>query len=185
MFSPEYLFVRNIDNLKEILKNHSADGLFESSRLLRALLLDENPLLHQVNCTIKLKITFMINPTDPDPPGTPEPTFRQRADGLSPSLVPKGPTQTVNLDGFLKHPILLVNGQWATVRDVSQYIANYAGAVHKSTPDTPMTKSLEAVGQAIAVGGAPSVLRSMLGIIDVAIRGCQPLYITIKAKWPG
>jgi hypothetical protein len=180
MFAPEVLFVRNIDGLRAILKEPSADRLFDSAHLLRQLLVDGNPILHQANRAARLKITFFVNRVQPDPPGLPEPVFRQIAEGISPSLVPKPEPQALNLDGFLRHPVLQIQGDWATVRDIIQNVANYAGAVHKSTPDTPMTKSLEAVGRAIEVGGVPSVLRSLFGIIDVAVRGCEPLYARIK-----
>jgi hypothetical protein len=191
MFSIAIVAVSNVlpgsaiyQEYKAIVETPSADGLFESARLLRQLLLDEDPLLHQANRTVRLKITFLVNSMIPDPPGL-EPDFRMIADGISPSLVPKIATETVNLDAFFRVPILQIDGQWATIRDVVQYVANFAGAVHRSTPNTPMTKSLESVGRSIEVGGAPSVLRSLLGIVDVAIRGCEPLYIKIKESAPG
>jgi hypothetical protein len=185
MYSPEELFIRNLDALKAILGNPSEQGLFDSARLLRQLLVDENPLLHQVNRAIRLKISFHVNTLIPDPPGLPQPVFRQVADGISPSLVPKVSSKKVNLDTFMKSPILQIEGEWATVLDVIKYVANYAGAIHKSTPDTPMTKSLEAVGRSIEVGGVPSVLRSLLGIVDVTVRACQPLYMKLKETRSG
>jgi hypothetical protein len=184
MFTSEDLFIRNLDKLKAVLDQPSADGLFESAKFLRQLLVDENPLLHQVNRTLRLKVFFLVNPVIPDPPGL-EADFRMIAEGISPSLVPKTSTLKVNLKDFFKCPVLQINGQWATVIDVIQYTANYAGAVHKSTPDTPLTQSLEAVGRSIEVGDVPCVLRSLHGIIDVVVRGCQPLYMKIKETRPG
>jgi hypothetical protein len=184
MFSPETLFIRNLDHLKATLENPSEDGLFESAGLLRALLVDENPLLHQVNRALRLKVSFLVNTVIPDPPGL-EPSIRIIAEGISPSLVPKISNEAVNLDRFLKYGVLQIEGEWASVRDVIKYVANYAGAIHKSTPDTPMTKNLEAVGQSIQLGGVASVLRSLHGIIDVVVRGCQPLYMKIKETKPG
>jgi hypothetical protein len=184
MFSPEMLFIRNLDRLKTILENPSEDGLFESAGLLRALLVDESPLLHQVNRALRLKVSFLVNSVTPDPPGL-EPSIRIIAEGISPSLVPKTSNEVVNLDRLLKYGVLQIDGEWASVRDIIKYVANYAGAIHKSTPDTPTTKNLEAVGQSIRVGGAGSVLRSLHGIIDVVVRGSQPLYMKIKEPRPG
>jgi hypothetical protein len=184
MFSPEDLFIRNLDRLKAVLKQPSADGLLESAALLRQLLLDENPLLHQVNREVRIKISFLVNRSPAYPPGL-EPDIEIIADGIAPSLARIPSPQEVNLDGLFRQTVLKINGQSATIRDVVQYVANYAGAVHKSTPDTPLTKSLEAVGQSLQLLGAPSVLTSLRGIIDIVVRGCQPLYIAIKAKEPG
>ena len=58
---PERLFVRNIDILRETIKTPKEDDLFESARLLRQLLVDENPLLHQVNRARRIKIIFHAN----------------------------------------------------------------------------------------------------------------------------
>ena len=136
MFPPEALFVWNINELQQILANPTPENLFAASGRLRQLLLDEQPLLHQANRNVREKISFVVtvHPALPDHLNRGL-VFSQVADGLSPKMAPPHlSTKALNLDNFLKEPVMEINGQKLTVRDVIKYVANYAGYVHKGTP---------------------------------------------------
>jgi len=193
MYTPEELFIRNIDKLKEFLANPTEENLFESSRMLRQLLADEQPLLHQANRNKRQKISFTIYDSGLQHPSAKERTgfakditFWAPLDGFSPRLGRPGrPTVTLNLDYFLKQPVAVIEDQMPTVLDVIKYLANYAGAIHKGTPDTPQTITLEAVAKELKFANTPSVIRMLLGVVDVVVEACEPLYQALKANEPG
>ena len=102
-------------------------------------------------------------------------------------IAPFGPSKTISApeaepSRFFKHAVAIINGDPVTTKDVVQYVANYGGAVHKSTPDTPMTKALEHIAKTLQFGGSPSVLCSLRGISDVSVGACSPLYSVIKEE---
>ena len=60
----EELFLRTIEDLEESISSTDSYTVLQASALLRKLLLDDYPLVDQVNQTYKLKIKFEIIDTD-------------------------------------------------------------------------------------------------------------------------
>jgi hypothetical protein len=52
----EYLFVRTYEDLQQLIKSKDDYGILKTSGLLRKLLLDMNPLIHQANRRLQQKI---------------------------------------------------------------------------------------------------------------------------------
>jgi hypothetical protein len=122
MYTPELLFVRHVDALKDMVENPSEEKLFEGSRQLRHLLFDQHPLVHQVNQKFRLKISFVcVLPSNFPPDLVPS----YQIVGIYPRKeLPLRKSKTLTLQGFFKHPIIQAGGQWATVKDVVNYFAN-------------------------------------------------------------
>jgi hypothetical protein len=108
--------------------------------------------------------------------------FQASADGFSPSLGrPWKHSNEVNLDGLLAAQIMEIDGLMITVKDTVKYVANYAGSIHKTAPDSPETHAIETAGVNIRIGGHPSVIMALRAICDVVVRGCEPLYEALRA----
>jgi hypothetical protein len=174
MYTPELLFVRHIDALKDMVANPSEERLFEASRQLRQLLFDQHPLVHLVNRTFRIKLAFVCVLPPAFPPDI-VPSYQ--IVGIYPRKeLPLRKRATLDLDSFFKHPIIQIGGQWATVKDVVNYFANYAGAVHRNRPDTPITQALEQTSLQLQIGQVPSALHCIGEIAKVALDGLEPLY---------
>lgn len=185
MYSPQELFIRRIDELRQILANPSETNLFDAAPKLRQLLLDGDPLMNQANREIRDKFWFIVTALtarpNPDHPAAQGAVFSQIADGIAPNpAFPMLPQKRINRDEFLRLEVLYHEGRAATVHEVIDYVCHYAGAVHKATPDSPETKSIEAAAINFGVGGMPSVLRGLTGIIQVVITACEPLYQKLR-----
>jgi hypothetical protein len=186
MYSAEHLFIMRLDELKGILANPTERKLLAASGLLRLLLMENNCLLHQVNRNIRDKVWFIVtdltarpNPNHPAAKGA---VFSQVAAGIAPDpMFPQLPQKRLTLDNFLKLEVLYVDGQVATVASIIRYVANYAGAIRKTTPDTPQSKSLEQAAIRFRAGNMPSVLQNLPGIAKVTVTACEPLYAKLRA----
>jgi hypothetical protein len=186
MYSAEQLFVLRVDELKQILANPTERGLLAASGLLRRLITDQNCLLHQVNRKIREKVWFIVNDLtarpNPDHPAAKGAVFSQVASGIAPDpMFPQLPQRRLNLDNFLKMEVLFYSGHYLTVIDIISYVANYAGEIHKSEPDSPEDKALEAAAINIRVGDMPSVLQNFTGIAKVVIAALEPIYAKLRA----
>jgi hypothetical protein len=79
---PEALFIWKIEDLKAILANPNEKNLLESSAILRMLLLDEHPLIHQANRNVGVRIAFMVVNLESSPTACEKGLFiSQRATG--------------------------------------------------------------------------------------------------------
>jgi hypothetical protein len=186
VYSAEQLFIWRIDELKAILANPTERGLFAASGLLRRLITDQNCLLHQVNRKIGEKVWFIVNDLtarpNPNHPAAQGAVFSQVASGIAPDpMFPQLPQKRLNLDNFLKMEVLFYNGQCLTVIDIIRYVANHAGEIHKSEPDSPEDKALEAAALNVRVGDIPSVLQNFTGIAKVAVTALEPIYGKLRA----
>jgi hypothetical protein len=161
MFTPEELFVRAIDYLRLAAEQPTSNNLLEAAAKLRQLFADANPLVHQANRSHRLKLTFFVVPVDQPLGSAPH---------------------ALTLDQFLSSPIAHVEGRWFSVIDHIRYLANYAGAIHKSQPNSTESSTLESVGKSVQIGGAPSTLYAIKPVCKIAIAGCQPLYDAIISE---
>ena len=94
--------------------------------------------MDQVNRKYQLKIRFRISAVSPLEKVICEdnPIFWSLEDALDPaSPLAYGPFNATR-DEFLNRKIIYINGQWITVRDVIDQLANVEGAVHSGEPDT-------------------------------------------------
>jgi hypothetical protein len=90
------------------------------------------------------------------------------------------PQKRINLDDFLRQEVIYYKGQTATVREVTKYVANKAGAVHKQAPETLTEMTLEDVAINVKLGNMPSVIRGLKGIAQVVVTALEPIYNKLK-----
>jgi hypothetical protein len=135
------------------LDTRSAGGATEyevlrSAVLLRQLLLDQSPLVHQVNRDRKTPITFRVNVRDPTwkIARSPQPSFWTRQDGFDPDTSLTVPQiANLNLPAFLSQVILVSRGTELTVKDVIRQVAHIVGGVHAESAKEAREHTLAAV----------------------------------------
>lgn len=170
------LFLRVCDDLQQKEQSNDEYEILKSSGLLRQLLLDELPLIHQINRTYRLKVKFVI--TDAAPPSDPSLIFWNVADGLDPNTsIRARSTREVDLEEFLKTVILRFKAIDYTVRDVILFEAHVRGGVHAGTTRTEKEEDLKRIDEMARVGGFPPCLRELKAISRVVLRAVQPLRV--------
>ena len=172
------LFVETVDWLDEIGKGQPPEyGLLMASGRLRLLLLDDSPLVHQVNRHHRLKVRFRIL-RHGDPPMKEALKLWAVPDGLSPDIAPAGhriPIEEVNLDTFLRERIMIIDGTDVTVVELIRHLANVAGGVHAGSARDPVDRQLEEMGELMMLQGVNVVARCLRGIVQVVVSALRPL----------
>ncbi len=175
MNNRERLFLDTLAYLEATSSSPDWYGLIKASGSLRLLLLDAEPLVHQVNRDYRLKLQF---------------TFRELPKTGQENVIaawvrlPKGnnprdesKTTTAGLDTFLAAGCLGVAGKVITVRDVILTNANVKGGVHlgRLGKEDVSEAGVLMVDRVINVGGAEASLAALRGIIQVTLEGLKPL----------
>ena len=134
------LFLHTLDDLASRVQPGVPEyEVMRIAGLVRKLLLDENPLVDQVNRTRYLKIRFLIDDAPPIWEVLPDvrPTFWSIQDGLDPYTSLTAPLpRAVKRDEFLRKVVMLVGKREITVPDVVSHVANVGGDVHLGKPRT-------------------------------------------------
>lgn len=181
-----HLFIRTVDDVRARLESLDAYEVLGMSALLRKLLLDEHPLVDQVNRQYRLPLRFEISEVD-----TPYhrmvmesgPVFWSLQDGLDPntSLVERARVN-VTRDKLLATPVLMVKGVKYSVRDVILYEANVMGGVHAGSPTQVREHALAGVRNIYIGGDTRASLRQLKSIARVILKGIRPLHDAVKRQ---
>src|SRR5437016_1370246 len=100
-------FLDVCNDLETKIQSSSEYEILKASGLIRELLLDSRPLVHQVNARYKLKLRFEIGMGPPPPPSLGQPAFWSKQDGFyPPDASPATQIMQVDLDGLLAAPVL-------------------------------------------------------------------------------
>jgi len=181
----DLLFLNTLKDIERRIELEDPYDILGCSALLRKLLIDEYPLVHQVNRERRLKLRFQIGLPLRFPPGL-EPTAWSIQDGLDPATsVPGHATTTVDLDGFLAAKVLASEGKTYTVKDLVQFEANIMGGVHAGTPREQKEHVLDSLGRLFEMGGYRVSLRQLKAICRVALRGLAELRQDVDSTSPG
>jgi hypothetical protein len=177
----DQLFLHTVDDLKSRLTAGDPYDVLSASALLRKLLLDGDPLVHQVNRTRRTKLRFLV--VDVKPPvlsdGT-MPSVWIAGDGLDPATdLFRRKGREVTLDRFFGTQVVVSFGRAQTVRDVVLFVANVMGGVHAGAPRTEKEKALTAVTNQLFLGGLSAATSQIGSIGRVALQGMEPLYSAI------
>lgn len=132
---PERLFCRTLDDLAGRADSQDEYDVLFSAALVRKLLMDDEPLMHQVNRTHRLPVRFAFNgPTQYEEVVLSDgPVFWSLEDALDPECdLPPGLVNRVDgkLDNFLARRVMRVQGHDVSVRDLVAQLAHIEGAVH-------------------------------------------------------
>lgn len=132
--------------------------------------------MDQLNRLHRIKLEFEVTAPLNKPEDGDKNTLWSVQDGLDPeTAVPGKKRLRLSRDQFFQTVVAIINGRSFTVRDVIQFEANVAGAVHAGAPRTEKEKALQSIGQSISVGGYAPALRQLLAIARVALRALQPV----------
>lgn len=167
----ESLFLDTIEDIQQKLSQPSHYNLIRAAGLLRQLLLDGAPLVHQVNREYREILAFEVVPGLDGVPLTPEYHWCD----ISPDTGPPIPSRHVNLPGFLATPCLAVRGQRFSVHEVISCCANVLGGVHWAAPKTERELSLVALQNTIEAGSESMIDATLRSICSVAVWGLEPL----------
>lgn len=167
----EYLLLSTLADIDQKLLGRTRYSLIRAAGLLRQLLLDDTPLVHQVNRPYRRKIQFEVVDHRTPPPVIPQ------AHWLNPdaSSFPRAQTINLNLDGLLSMPYLILEGTTATVRDLIKACANVKGGVHLGIVRTSEEGAIIDFDRAFRLVGEEPSLFAIAGVCRVVLRGLAPL----------
>jgi hypothetical protein len=173
---PNTLFLKTLEDIESRLTQTDPYEILLIAGLLRKLFLDDHPLVDQVNRTHRIKLEFQVAVSINKPEEGDKNSLWSVQDGLDPDTAPPGKNrQLLSRDQFFQTVVAMIYGPSFTVRDVIQFEANVAGAVHAGAPKTDKEKALDAVGNSIGVGGYAPTLRQLLAIARVSLKALAPL----------
>jgi hypothetical protein len=129
LISHEELFVNTVQDLRSKIRVNKEYHLIRACGLCRHLLLDETPLLHQVNRKYKLPITFNIKDF------TAAPLSLDYKGSGGRTILPIGESKKVKLDEFLKTKIHYYGKNEFTVKEFIIAAAHFYGGIHSGKPD--------------------------------------------------
>lgn len=183
MLDTDTLFLKTLEDIERRMTLNEPYELLLIAGLLRKLLMDDHPLIDQVNKTRKQKIIFEVGVSRPLPEGLTAPAFWTQQDGFDPDTAPPFvQRKQASRDEFLKAVVIRAGTHEYTVRDVIAFEANVAGAVHAGAAKTEKEVALKEVEKMFAVGGHASALRQLLAIARVTLKALNPLRGAIHAS---
>lgn len=170
------LFIGTLKDLNTKIESNDPYEILMAGALLRKLLVDDNPVVDQINRQFKLKINFIVNDRQL-PAVTHGLSFWSLQDGFDPdtSVPHLSKPLTVNKDNMLKRPVLFINGTIITVLDLIKFLSHVQGAVHSGNPKEIKEKTLKKVEKTFTVGGMPAGIRTVCAISRVVLKGLEPL----------
>lgn len=170
------LFLDTLADLERRIASQDEYEILGSSALIRKLLLDEHPLVDQVNRQYRIKLLFDVTAPRKLPAGLPEPMFSSVQDGIDPDTAPPFLRRiTVSRDQLLAYVLLTINGQPYTLKDIVLFEAHVMGAVHAGSPKEEKEKVLVEISDKFRFGGHRASLRQLQAVGRVASRGLKPL----------
>jgi hypothetical protein len=175
----EILFIKTLEDIEKKMASQDAYEIFMIAGLLRKLLVDDFPLVNQINRVKKLKITFLINARKINDI-LKSATFYSMEDGFDPNTSHMAETKEVNMDEMLSAHIMFINGEAISVRDLIKFISNVQGSIHAGQPKNSKENMLVEVQKYFSIGGLPAGIRTLLSVSRVVLRGLDPLRMIIK-----
>ena len=173
----EELFVCTLDHLEQSITSADEYVVLLSAGLLRKLLVDGGRLMDQVNRTYRLKVRFRVSDVSPLEKIMLEdnPILWSLEDALDPGSPLAYKPFDAKLDQFLGRRIMRFNGNWITVLDVIDQLANVEGAVHSGEPDTDRRKAIQAAEKFYSRDSLPGVVSQVRLLGRITVRGLSPL----------
>lgn len=175
MTDAEQLFLRTLQDLRTRESSMDPYGILGASGLLRKLLLDDYPLVDQVNRNHRIKMLFEIGEKIIAPDVDSSIVFYSVQDGIDPNTAPPFIGRAkVDRDSFLSTILLVIESQTYTVRDIILFEANVMGGVHAGSPKAEKQNVLAEIGNRFQMGGLRSSLRQLKAIIRVVLKAIDP-----------
>jgi hypothetical protein len=174
---PPRLFLETLAELDMRLSSQDEYDVLAISRILRLLLDDEQPLVHQVNRVHRLLLRFNCTRSYIFRlPASLQPDTLTVQDGFDPETsIPGNERIEVDLQGLLSEVVAVHNGRRLSVLDVIKYEAHVEGGVHAGTPRDEQAAILKGLNASLRVGGYTPTLRQLKPIGRVVLRGLHEL----------
>jgi hypothetical protein len=174
----EWLFLSILDDLDTKTAHPDKYGLIKASGLLRQLLLDENPLVIQVNRAYKLNLVFTFRALPKIGQDDLIVAWMRLPKGNNPCDVSQA--TTAGLSTFLGAGCLGLAGRVFTVREVILANAHVKGGVHAGRSRDGGVAGVVVLDQILNVGGAEASLATLRDIISVTLEGVKPLAEAVR-----
>lgn len=182
----ENLFIETIDDIKKKLVTQSTYDFLKISGMLRLLLLDK--LVDTANKKHKLKIAYIANPVNEGIEALVNlglgVTFANEVDSLNPDLsgYKNGPKE-YKKDDFLKIKPLYLHGNYYSIKDIINLIANAEGGVHfEENVSRDKNKDMSEFNRSFYVLGRPAITLLIRPITQISVKSLEPLYNLIKEE---
>lgn len=169
-----------MEDLKKRSNSHDEYEVMMIAALLRKLLMDSDPLMNQINRSLKLKIRFTINNISLTSK-PPIPIFESVEDGFDPETSPPFliNIKDVTVDQLLKTDIIQYHGNRINVGELIHHMAHIEGAIHPGSPREEKEKSMKELVETIGIGGLPAGIRILKAITRVVLKGLSELELQI------
>lgn len=172
------LFLETLKDIERRVVLNSTYEVLGISALIRKLLLDEFPLLDQINRKYKIKLSFEIIPANDALIQKSE--YYISADLLDPATAPRcKKSEKVSRDQFLKTTVLSIRGKRYSIRDIILFEANIMGGVHAGSPKELKEQTLKKINSLYGIDGTRSSLLQLKAIARVILKALEPLKIQI------
>jgi hypothetical protein len=170
------LLLATLSELERYIANGDDYSMLRASALLRQLLLDRHPLVHQVNRAHHLKLRFTVcGRAHRERVLRMEPVFYSALGGIHRSGSLGQHQEEISLDEFLATPVLKIYEQLVTVGDLISISANVLGGVHKGDPKTEKELAVAEFTR-VASGNGPTISAAQLKPITlIALEALQPI----------
>jgi hypothetical protein len=167
------------DLTSRIQRGASEYDLLRAAALLRELLLDEFPLVAQVNRPPKTQLRFQLRVKAPDPGHEFEIWL-----GIDPDASVDVPVREVDLKELLGVPLVFLPQSRISIRQVITLAANVRGGVHRGRPKDPAHQAFEEFRVKVRHGDMPLELLLVVEIAKVVLAGLKPLMAAVLDRNP-
>jgi len=182
----DLLFLRTLEDLNRRTTVADEYEALLAAGLLRKLLLDEAPLLHQVNRYRRERIRFRINGETPLERIIFEdnPVWWAIGDAINPDAFRSAGMSApmdATLDQFLARTVMFARGERLSVGDLIKQVAHIDGAVHKGKPANAREELLDEMSRFMFFRDLPVTVHHVQLIGKIVVRALNPLRDTILA----
>jgi hypothetical protein len=177
MTPQEIFFLNTLDDLEEKLNRGDAYSIIRASGLLRQLLIDNEPLVHQINRRYRLRIEFEVIGIFKLPI---RPVICWQ--NLDPSNFPNARKTRLRLDNFLSAECLVFRDYDFTVKDVITACAHMKGGIHSGKAENEKEEGILDFDEILKIGGLDATLAALRGIIKITQIALKPLVQAIAEQ---
>ena len=173
----QQLFDRTVQDLERKANSNDPYELLMSAVLLRKLLLDDYPLVDQVNGSRKHKLKFVVGS---------HPHFLKKL--MSPTLTyvhgdqicgdAQSQNESLSKKEFLRFVIIVQDGSTYSIKDVIRYSAHVAGAVHKGAPRSAADNALAKIDSQFTLMGHATSAIQLRAIGRAVVAALKPLVVS-------
>lgn len=182
--TPDQVFKMRYERLGDLTTGARPEQLIDLPVILRQLLVDGTPLVHQVNRAHHLRLRFTLGLSARERSeemaslGLPIPDVHLLA-----MLPPNEPKLEVDLEKLLAHEVVKIGSNYYSAHELLDACANKLGGVHfdPKGADHEVVRDIAALGQFLEQMGIGSAFGVLLLLARVTYVGLSPLYEAVQA----